>query len=153
MSQPANYFARNEFQCECSSREPDPQREQCPHGRLLEHDSIAALKSRHRRIVELAPSSETDRFCSVLDAAGHKFTRLSNGKLRVESATDSVAWLLELMHAQRLPPAEIVSNPDALHELFIKSLSDGGNGAAASVPAQPPPLPTRAPDKNGPRSF
>ena len=95
------------------------------HGRLLEHDSIAALKSRHRRIVELAPASETDRYCTVLQAAVHKVTRLSNGKLRVESATDSVAWVLELMQAHRMPPAEMVSNPDAWHELGIKSISAG----------------------------
>ncbi|MEO7346088.1 MAG: ABC transporter ATP-binding protein [Opitutaceae bacterium] len=95
------------------------------HGRLLEHDSIEALKSRHRRIVEIAPASEADRFCAVLLAAGHKVNRLSNGKLRVESATDSIEWVLELMRAHGLPPAEMVSNPDALHELFIKSLSDG----------------------------
>ncbi len=92
-------------------------------GRVLEHDSIAALKNRHRRIVELAPSAEGERFVAVLTQAGHPVNRLSNGKLRVESATDSIAWLLELMRAHQLPPAEIVSNPDALHELFIKSIS------------------------------
>ena len=93
------------------------------HGRLLEHDSIAGLKSRHRRIVEIAPASETERFQAVLAEAGLKVVKLSNGKLRVESASDSIEWVLELMRAHRLPPAEIVSNPDALHELFIKSIS------------------------------
>ena len=93
------------------------------HGRLLEHDSIAGLKSRHRRIVEIAPVSETERFQTVLTAAGLAVVKLSNGKLRVESASDSIEWVLELMRAHQLPPAEIVSNPDALHELFIKSIS------------------------------
>ena len=93
------------------------------HGRVLEHDSIVALKNRHRRIVELAPVAETERFCMVLTQAGLKFTRLSNGKLRVESASDSIEWMLELMRTHRLPPAEIVANPDALHELFIKSIA------------------------------
>jgi ABC-2 type transport system ATP-binding protein len=93
------------------------------HGRVLEHDTIAALKSRHRRIVELAPSAEGDRFGDVLIAAGRKVTRLSNGKLRVESDTDSVEWLLQLIHEHRLPPAEIVANPDALHELFIAAVT------------------------------
>jgi ABC-2 type transport system ATP-binding protein len=98
------------------------------HGRVLEHDSIAGLKARHQRIVELAPAAELERFCSVLTGAGLKFTRLSNGKLRVESAADSIEWMLELMRTHGLPPAEIVSNPDALHEMFIKSISaENGN--------------------------
>src|SRR5436853_243941 len=32
------------------------------NGKLLEHDSILALKNRHSRIVEIAPASETERF-------------------------------------------------------------------------------------------
>jgi len=92
--------------------------------RVLEHDSIAELKSRHRRIVELTPAGEAERFCAVLAAAGAAVTRLSNGKLRVESASDSVEWILQLMRAHGLPPAEIVSNPDGLHELFIKAIAD-----------------------------
>ncbi|HWA09010.1 MAG TPA: ABC transporter ATP-binding protein [Opitutaceae bacterium] len=93
------------------------------HGRLLEHDSIEALKTRHRRIVELAPADEADRFLSVLTAAGLKAERLSTGRLRVESASDSIEWMLELMRAHRLPPAEVFSNPNALHELFLQALS------------------------------
>ena len=95
------------------------------HGRLLEHDTIANLKNRHRRIVEIAPASDPGRFAAALTAAGLSVVQLSNGKLRVESATDSIEWVLELMRAQGLPPAEIVANPDALHELFIKSISAG----------------------------
>jgi ABC-2 type transport system ATP-binding protein len=93
------------------------------HGRLLEHDSITGLKRRHQRIVEIAPTGETARFQTALAAAGLAVVKLSNGKLRVESASDSIEWVLELMRAHRLPPAEIVSNPDALHELFIKSIA------------------------------
>ncbi len=93
------------------------------HGRLLEHDSIANLKSRHRQIVEIAPAAETGRFAEALTAEGYIVAKLSNGKLRVESSADSIDWLLELMRRQQLPPAEIVSNPDALHELFIKAIS------------------------------
>jgi ABC-2 type transport system ATP-binding protein len=93
------------------------------NGRMLEHDSIAALKNRHRRIVELAPSGERERFVAALSATGAKVTALSNGKLRVESGSDSIEWILQLMRAQNLPPAEIVANPDALHELFIQSIA------------------------------
>jgi ABC-2 type transport system ATP-binding protein len=103
------------------------------HGRLLEHDSIRALKNRHRRIVELAPSSQRERFIAALAATGAPVVQLSNGRLRVESASDSVEWILELMRAHRLPPAEIVSNPDALHELFIQAISAGDTAA-------PPPV-------------
>jgi ABC-2 type transport system ATP-binding protein len=93
------------------------------HGRLLEHESIVALKERHRRIVELAPASDADRFLGVLTDAGLKVERLSNGKLRVESASDSIEWVLALMRAHQLPPAEVVSNPNALHELFLQALA------------------------------
>ena len=93
------------------------------HGRLLEHDSIVGLKSRHRRIVEIAPAGGTERFQAALTGAGRTVVKLSNGKLRVESASDSIEWVLELMRDQHLPPAEIVANPDALHELFIQSIA------------------------------
>jgi ABC-2 type transport system ATP-binding protein len=93
------------------------------HGRLLEHDSIVGLKSRHRRIVEIAPARDTERFQAAFAGAGLKVVKLSNGKLRVESASDSIEWVLELMRTHDLPPAEIVSNPDALHELFIKAIA------------------------------
>jgi ABC-2 type transport system ATP-binding protein len=106
------------------------------NGRVLEHESIVALKNRHRRIVELAPSREKERFATVLTNTGAKVVQLSNGKLRVESHSDSIEWLLQLMREHRLPPAEIVSNPDALHEMFIKSIS----GEPAAPPPLPPPL-------------
>jgi len=91
-------------------------------GRVLEHDSIVALKNRHSRIVEIAPAAETDRFSAVLTQAGLRVLALSSGKLRVEAASDSIDWLLRLMGEHQLPPAEIVANPDALHELFIKAV-------------------------------
>ena len=93
------------------------------HGRLLEHDTIANLKNRHQRIVEIAPTDERERFSTVLTQAGLGVVRLSNGKLRVESPADSIEWLLELMRAHGLPPAEITANPDALHELFVKAIT------------------------------
>jgi len=107
-------------------------------GRVLEHDSIAALKDRHRRVVELAPSSEPERFVAALAAAGVAVDRLSNGRLRLESPTESAEWILTLMRDHRLPPAEIVANPNALHELFLKAVA-GANGAT------PPPLPPQPP--------
>ena len=92
------------------------------HGRVLVHDTLAALKARHRRVIELNPSRDADRFVSVLSAAGHSVNRLSNGRLRIDSPEESIDWLLRLMQEQALPPAEIVGNPDALHELFIAAV-------------------------------
>jgi ABC-2 type transport system ATP-binding protein len=96
-------------------------------GRVIEHDSMEALKTRHRRIVELAPSSETERFTIVLKSAGLPVELLSNGRLRVESPTESVEPILLLMRQHNLPPAEIVANPNALHELFLQSLAASKN--------------------------
>ena len=100
------------------------------HGRLLEHESIAVLKERHLRIVELAPAAEAERFLQVLGAAGLKVERLANGRLRVESASESIEWVLELMRDHGLPPSDVVSNPNALHELFLQALAtNNGNRA------------------------
>jgi ABC-2 type transport system ATP-binding protein len=113
------------------------------NGRMLEHDSIVALKNRHRRIVELAPSGSLDRFITVLDGVGARVTRLSNGRLRVEAQSDSIEWILQLMRDHSLPPAEIIANPDALHEMFIKSISaddDLGSSAHGSKGAPVPPM-------------
>jgi ABC-2 type transport system ATP-binding protein len=118
------------------------------HGRVLEHDSIDALKNRHRRIVELAPAAERDRFLTVLAEAGHKVERLSNGRLRVPSATDSIEWVLELMRTHNLPPAEVIANPNALHEMFMQALA-GGNGSASK--STPPPLPPEGGPTNSTR--
>jgi ABC-2 type transport system ATP-binding protein len=109
------------------------------NGRMLEHDSIVALKNRHRRIVELAPSAVPERFIGALEGAGASVARLSNGRLRVESQSDSIEWILQLMRTHDLPPAEIVANPDALHELFIKSITADGY-PNSPVPAAPGPL-------------
>lgn len=93
------------------------------NGRLLEHDSMEALKNRHRQIVELAPAADREKFAAALTQAGLHVERLSNGRLRVESAAGSIEWILQLMREHGLPPAEIVTNPNALHELFLKSLA------------------------------
>jgi len=98
------------------------------HGRVLEHDSMEALKTRHRRIVEFTPAAEPERFFTVLGNAGLKVDRLTNGRLRVESSSDSIEWALRLMAEHGLPPAEIVANPNALHELFVEAIaSSHGN--------------------------
>lgn len=97
------------------------------HGRLLVHDRIDVLKHQRQRTVEIAPSAELERFASVLTAAGRPVERLSNGRLRLESPSASIEWILELIRANRLPPAEIMANPNVLHELFLASLSENGN--------------------------
>jgi len=97
------------------------------HGRVLVHDRIDVLKNQRRRTVEIAPSAEIERFATVLTATGKSVERLSNGRLRLEAPSESVEWILELIRDHRLPPAEIIGNPNALHELFLASLSENGN--------------------------
>jgi ABC-2 type transport system ATP-binding protein len=96
-------------------------------GRVVEHEEIVVLKNRRRRTVEVFASADADRFARVLVEAGHAVERLPNGRLRLDSAADSVEWLLELMQQHQLPPAEIVANPNVLHELFLAALNDHGN--------------------------
>jgi len=92
-------------------------------GRVLEHDRIETLKIRNHRVVEFAPSAEPDRFAAALTGAGVAVERLSNGRLRVETASESIEWILALMREQNLPPAEIVADPNALHALFLQALA------------------------------
>ncbi len=92
-------------------------------GRVLAHDTIEALKSRTRRVVELAPSGDAERFAAALATAVVPVERLSNGRLRVESPSESVDWILSLMREHRLPPAEIIADPNALHALFLQALA------------------------------
>ena len=97
------------------------------HGRLLVHERIDVLKRQRRRAVEIAPSAELDRFVTVLTAAGNSVERLSNGRLRLEAPSESIEWILDLIRVHRLPPAEIIGNPNVLHELFLASLNENGN--------------------------
>ncbi len=96
-------------------------------GTVVEHDTMAALKARRKKQVELAPSSETERFVTVLSAAGLAPERLSNGRLRLATTEESINPLLALMHHHQLPPAEIFSSPDALHGLFLQALAAAGH--------------------------
>ncbi|HEY1109144.1 MAG TPA: AAA family ATPase, partial [Opitutaceae bacterium] len=104
------------------------------HGRLLEHDSIAALKARHQRSIEIAPGLARERYLAAFAASGVEVKTLSNGKLRVSSPTDSIEWVLQLMRTHALPPAEIAANPDALHELFIQSIATSEPPVLAAKP-------------------
>jgi ABC-2 type transport system ATP-binding protein len=100
-------------------------------GRVIEHDSMEALKNRHRRTVEIAPTAEADRFAAALVDSGCAVERLSNGRLRVESGAESLEWIFRLMKQHALPPAEMVQNPNALHELFLKALAGAAHGNQA----------------------
>jgi ABC-2 type transport system ATP-binding protein len=102
-------------------------------GRVIEHDRISSLKSRNRRVIEVTPSGDAPRFLSAFENAGLSAQSLPNGRIRLNSDSDSIDWLLRLMQDHRLPPAEITANPDALHELFIQAV--GGAG-----PSGPPPI-------------
>lgn len=104
-------------------------------GKVLEHDSMANLKARRRRVVELAPIAGHERYRSVLAAEGHTVEVLSNGRLRVATELDATAWLLELMRAHDLPPAHIFSSPDALQALFLEALESSQRSTAASSSA------------------
>jgi ABC-2 type transport system ATP-binding protein len=95
-------------------------------GRVLEHDTLENLKRRRRRIVEFAPAAEPERYSAALAGAGLAVERLSNGRLRVESAADSLDWAFTLMRDHRLPPAEIFSSPNALHTVFVQALAAAG---------------------------
>jgi ABC-2 type transport system ATP-binding protein len=96
------------------------------HGRILEHDSMENLNQRRRRIVEFAPAGDRERFAAALGSAGLTVEQLSNGRLRVETSADSAEWLLQLMREHNLPPTDIFTSPDALHDLFIRSLAAAG---------------------------
>jgi ABC-2 type transport system ATP-binding protein len=111
-------------------------------GKVVEHDTLANLKAKRPRVVELAPLGAHARYREVLTAAGHQVEALSNGRLRVQApaasaATEDATWLLQIMQQHRLPPAHIQSSPDTLQALFLAALEQAGEDPAA---ATPPPL-------------
>ena len=72
----------------------------------------------------MRPAVAVACFVAALAAAGARAVILSNGKLRVESASDSIEWLLQLMRAHRLPPAEIVAKMvEGSVQKFLKEVS------------------------------
>jgi ABC-2 type transport system ATP-binding protein len=91
-------------------------------GRLIEHDTMANLKARREKVVEIAPLAGRERYVEVLGAAGYPVESLSNGRIRVAAAEESSNWLLELMQANDLPPAHLFASPDALQGLFLQAL-------------------------------
>jgi ABC-2 type transport system ATP-binding protein len=95
-------------------------------GRILEHDSMENLNHRRRRIMEFAPAADRERFATALTGSGLTVEHLSNGRLRVETSAESADWLLRLMREHNLPPTEIFTSPNALHDLFIRSLASAG---------------------------
>ena len=85
---------------------------------------------RDGHIASLAPAESVAPVIDLGDAAilpglVNAHTHLELGPLAdlLPTAQPFTEWVLELMKQHNLPPAEIVSNPDALHELFIKSIS------------------------------
>ncbi len=101
-------------------------------GKVVEHDSMTALKARRARVIELAPMAAHEKYRAVLTAAGHRVESLSNGRLRVAVMEDSTAWLLELMRVHALPPAHIFSSPDALQALFLQALATSAQKGAGA---------------------
>lgn len=98
-------------------------------GRVVEHDSMANLKARRAQVVEIAPLAGRERYLEVLGAAGYQVESLSNGRLRIATDQASSQWLLELMRDHDLPPAHLVSSPDALQGLFLQALETAEKGA------------------------
>ncbi|GAB5562334.1 MAG: ABC transporter ATP-binding protein [Synoicihabitans sp.] len=95
-------------------------------GRVVEHDSMANLKARREKVVEIAPLAGRERYREILGAAGYQVESLANGRLRVASEDDSSQWLLELMREHDLPPAHLMTSPDALQGLFLQALETAG---------------------------
>ncbi len=92
-------------------------------GRIVEHASMAELQAKRKRVIELSPAAAVDRYETALRAAGHAVEHLSNGRLRVETTAEDIAWLLQLMQEHGLPPADIFASPDSLHGLFLQALA------------------------------
>ncbi len=102
-------------------------------GRVVEHDSLANLKARRKRVVEIAPLAGGARHREVLENAGLAVEVLANGRLRVSTPSDDVTALLALMREHRLPPAHLLSSPDALQTLFLSALEASEQNAAGGA--------------------
>src|SRR5258706_3901840 len=92
-------------------------------GRVLVHDSLENLKARKRGAAEVVLAGRHDELQAACARQNWPCELLPNGHLKIEHKAESLNPLLDLLHAMKLPPLEIIPSPNALEETFVQALA------------------------------
>jgi len=91
-------------------------------GRVLVHDTLENLKARRRGAAEVVVAGRHDELQAACARQKWPCELLPNGHLKIEHKAESLNPLLDLLHAMKLPPLEIIPSPNALEETFVQAL-------------------------------
>ena len=91
-------------------------------GRVLVHDTLENLKARRRGAAEVVVAGRHDELQAACRRQKWPCELLPNGHLKIEHKAESLNPLLDLLHAIKLPPLEIIPSPNALEETFVQAL-------------------------------
>jgi len=91
-------------------------------GRVLVHDTLENLKARRRGAAEVVVAGRHDELQAACARQKWPCELLPNGHLKIEHKAESLNPLLDLLHAMKLPPLEIIPSPNTLEETFVQAL-------------------------------
>jgi len=91
-------------------------------GRVLVHDTLENLKARRRGAAEVVVAGRHGELQAACARQKWPCELLPNGHLKIEHKAESLNPLLDLLHAMKLPPLEIIPSPNALEETFVQAL-------------------------------
>ena len=100
-------------------------------GRVLVQDSIASLKKKRRPEAEIVLLRGREEATRAFEAQGWTFDDLANGNLKVTHGHDSLGPLIGVLKEVGVTPLEIKASPNALNELFVQALREGGANVEA----------------------
>ncbi len=94
-------------------------------GRVVAHDTLAALKERRRPEAEVVVADRKDALLSLFREQGWICSILNNGNIKVVHGQQSLNPLIDLMREAGISPLEVKESPNALSELFLQALDKG----------------------------
>ncbi len=94
-------------------------------GKVVAHDTLAALKERRRPEAEVVVADRKDALLSLFREQGWICSILNNGNIKVVHGQQSLNPLIDLMREAGISPLEVKESPNALSELFLQALDKG----------------------------
>ncbi|MDQ8203095.1 ABC transporter ATP-binding protein [Pelagicoccus sp. SDUM812003] len=96
-------------------------------GRIVAHDTLDSLKKRRKAEAEVVLSREHETAMAVFESLGWSCSKLSNGNIKVAHGEPSLNPLIRVLHENGIAPQEVRESPNALSELFVQALEEGGS--------------------------
>jgi len=96
------------------------------HGRILVHDTLKNLKARRKPEAEVILASGGERLAAICSQNEWGLENLSNGNVKITHGMSSINRLIGTLQEGGVSVAEIKSSPNALNELFVQALNEGG---------------------------